>query len=119
VIYRGRTDGMNQWKTAYASDTSARTLEDALNGADVFVGLSAKGAVTREMVKRMAPKPLIFRHGQSRSRDHAGRSARSALGRDRRYGTFGLSEPDQQRVWAFRTSSAARSMSRRARSTKR
>jgi malate dehydrogenase (oxaloacetate-decarboxylating)(NADP+) len=51
---------MNQWKTAYASDTSARTLEDALNGADVFVGLSAKGAVTREMIKRMAPKPLIF-----------------------------------------------------------
>jgi malate dehydrogenase (oxaloacetate-decarboxylating)(NADP+) len=60
VIYRGRTTGMNQWKTAYASDTSARTLEDALNGADVFVGLSAKGAVTREMIKRMAPKPLIF-----------------------------------------------------------
>ena len=60
VIYRGRTTGMNQWKTAYASDTNARTLEDALNGADVFVGLSVKGAVTREMVKRMAPKPLIF-----------------------------------------------------------
>ena len=60
VIYRGRTQGMNQWKTAYASDTNARTLEDALNGADVFVGLSVKGAVTREMVKRMAPKPLIF-----------------------------------------------------------
>jgi malate dehydrogenase (oxaloacetate-decarboxylating)(NADP+) len=60
VIYRGRTQGMNQWKTAYASETNARTLEDALNGADVFVGLSVKGAVTREMVKRMAPKPLIF-----------------------------------------------------------
>ena len=60
VIYRGRTQGMNQWKTAYASDTNARTLEEALSGADVFVGLSVKGAVTREMVKRMAPKPLIF-----------------------------------------------------------
>src|SRR5438067_13503346 len=60
VIYSGRTTGMNQWKTAYAADTKARTLEDALNGADVFVGLSVQGAVTKAMVKRMAPKPLIF-----------------------------------------------------------
>jgi malate dehydrogenase (oxaloacetate-decarboxylating)(NADP+) len=60
VIYRGRVQGMNQWKTAYAAETEARTLEDALAGADVFVGLSAKGAMTKEMVKRMAPKPLIF-----------------------------------------------------------
>jgi malate dehydrogenase (oxaloacetate-decarboxylating)(NADP+) len=60
VIYRGRTQGMNQWKAAYAAETEARSLEDALNDADVFVGLSVKGAVTREMVKRMAPKPLIF-----------------------------------------------------------
>ena len=60
VIYRGRTAGMNQWKSAYAADTSARTLEEALNGADVFIGLSVQGAVTKAMVKRMAPKPLIF-----------------------------------------------------------
>jgi len=60
VIYRGRTKGMNQWKAAYAVETKARSLEDALAGADVFVGLSVKGAVTKEMVKRMAPKPLIF-----------------------------------------------------------
>ena len=60
VIYEGRTDGMNQWKSAYAVKTSARTLADALKGADVFYGLSAKGAVTKEMVVSMAPKPIIF-----------------------------------------------------------
>src|SRR5258708_16462975 len=60
VIYQGRTDGMNQWKSAHAARTSARTLAQALAGADVFLGLSAKGAVTKEMVKSMADKPIIF-----------------------------------------------------------
>ena len=60
VIYQGRTDGMNQWKSAHAAKTSARTLEEALRGADVFVGLSVKGAVTKAMVKSMADKPIIF-----------------------------------------------------------
>jgi malate dehydrogenase (oxaloacetate-decarboxylating)(NADP+) len=60
VIYRGRTEGMNQWKAAYASDTKARSLEDALEGADVFLGVSVKGAVTQAMVKKMAARPIIF-----------------------------------------------------------
>ncbi|MGB8142604.1 MAG: NADP-dependent malic enzyme, partial [Pseudolabrys sp.] len=60
VIYQGRKDGMNQWKSGYAIKTSARTLAEALDGADVFFGLSVKGAVTQEMVKKMAPKPIIF-----------------------------------------------------------
>ena len=60
VIYEGRTEGMNQWKSAFAVKTSARTLAEALVGADVFFGLSAKGAVTPEMVKSMAAKPIIF-----------------------------------------------------------
>jgi malate dehydrogenase (oxaloacetate-decarboxylating)(NADP+) len=60
VIYEGRTDGMNQWKSAYAVKTSARTLAQALIDADVFFGLSVKGAVTQEMVKMMAPQPIIF-----------------------------------------------------------
>jgi malate dehydrogenase (oxaloacetate-decarboxylating)(NADP+) len=60
VIYEGRKDGMNQWKSAYAVKTKARTLAEALVDADVFFGLSAKGAVTQEMVKFMAPKPIIF-----------------------------------------------------------
>jgi malate dehydrogenase (oxaloacetate-decarboxylating)(NADP+) len=60
VIYQGRTDGMNQWKSAYAVKTKARTLEQAMIDADVFFGLSAKGAVTQDMVKMMAPNPIIF-----------------------------------------------------------
>jgi malate dehydrogenase (oxaloacetate-decarboxylating)(NADP+) len=60
VIYQGRTDGMNQWKSAHAAKTSARTLAQALAGADAFFGLSVKGAVTPDMVKSMADKPIIF-----------------------------------------------------------
>ena len=60
VIYKGRTEGMNQWKSAHAADTDARTLADAMKGADVFLGLSVAGALTVEMVKTMAPKPIIF-----------------------------------------------------------
>jgi len=60
VVYRGRQEGMNQWKSAHAVDTSRRTLEEAIVGADIFFGLSAKGALTPEMVKTMAPNPIIF-----------------------------------------------------------
>ena len=60
VIYEGRTDGMNQWKSGFAVKTKARTLAEALAGADVFFGLSVKGAVTQAMVKSMADKPIIF-----------------------------------------------------------
>ena len=60
VIYKGRKEGMNQWKSAYASSTKARTLAEALNGADCFIGLSVGGAVSQEMVLSMADKPLIF-----------------------------------------------------------
>ena len=60
VIWQGRTEGMNQWKSAHAAQTDARTLEEAMAGADVFLGVSAKGAVTAEMVARMADNPVIF-----------------------------------------------------------
>jgi malate dehydrogenase (oxaloacetate-decarboxylating)(NADP+) len=60
VIYQGRTAGMNQWKSGYAAKTTARSLADALEGADAFFGLSAAGAVTKDMVKSMAAKPIIF-----------------------------------------------------------
>ena len=60
VIYRGRANDMNQWKSAHAVDTDARTLAEALQGADVFIGLSVKGALTQDMVKSMAAKPIIF-----------------------------------------------------------
>ncbi len=60
VIYQGREEGMNQWKSAHAAKTDARTLEDALEGADMFFGLSVKGAVTPAMVESMADRPIIF-----------------------------------------------------------
>ncbi|MGH7123331.1 MAG: phosphate acyltransferase, partial [Stellaceae bacterium] len=59
VIYQGRTEGMNQWKSAHAVETKKRTLAQALEGADVFFGLSVKGAVTPAMVKAMAANPMI------------------------------------------------------------
>src|SRR5258708_1913407 len=60
VIYQGRTEGRNQWKGAHAVPPKARTLAEAMKGADVFFGLSVKGAVSKEMVQSMAAKPIIF-----------------------------------------------------------
>jgi malate dehydrogenase (oxaloacetate-decarboxylating)(NADP+) len=60
VIYQGRTDGMNQWKSAHAVKTELRTLDQAMEGADVFIGVSVKGAVTAKMVCSMADDPVIF-----------------------------------------------------------
>ena len=59
VIFRGR-ENLNQWKSGHAIETKNRTLDDAIKGADVFLGLSAKGALTKEMVKKMAKNPIIF-----------------------------------------------------------
>ena len=60
VVYQGREDGMNQWKSAHAVKTEARTLADALKGADVFLGLSAAKAMTPNMIKSMADRPIVF-----------------------------------------------------------
>ncbi len=60
VIYEGRTDGIDQWKSRYAVKTKHRTLKDAIKGTDVFLGLSAKGILKKEMVKSMAKNPIIF-----------------------------------------------------------
>jgi malate dehydrogenase (oxaloacetate-decarboxylating)(NADP+) len=60
VVYAGRTEGMNQWKSAHAANTKTRTLAEAVKGADVFFGLSAKDAMSADMVKSMAAKPIIF-----------------------------------------------------------
>ncbi|QJQ31712.1 NADP-dependent malic enzyme [Sphingomonas lacunae] len=60
VIWQGRTEGMDQWKSAHAAKTEARTLEEALKGADVFLGLSAAGALKPDMVMDMAKAPIIF-----------------------------------------------------------
>ena len=60
VIYQGRTEGMNQWKSAHAIPTELRTLGEAMQGADVFLGVSVKGALTQDMVAAMADNPVIF-----------------------------------------------------------
>jgi malate dehydrogenase (oxaloacetate-decarboxylating)(NADP+) len=60
VVYRGRTAGMNQWKSAHAVETTARSLADAMVGCDVFLGLSAKGALTPDMLRSMAENPIVF-----------------------------------------------------------
>jgi len=60
VIYEGREQGMNQWKSAHAVDTPDRTLTEAMRGADVFVGLSIKGAVNQDMIASMAARPIVF-----------------------------------------------------------
>ncbi len=60
VIYQGREDGMNQWKSAHAVKTDRRTLADAMKDADVVFGLSAKGALSEEMIRSMSPRPIIF-----------------------------------------------------------
>ena len=98
VIYQGRTEGMNQWKSAHAVKTKARTLAEALEGADVFFGLSAKGAVTKDMVKSMAAKPIIFAMANPDPEITAEEVARSARRRHHGDRPLGLSEPDQQRA---------------------
>ncbi|MEL7528650.1 MAG: NADP-dependent malic enzyme [Pseudomonadota bacterium] len=60
VIYKGRAEGMNQWKSAHAIETPDRSLYDAMKGADVFFGVSVKGALTPDMLRVMAPNPIIF-----------------------------------------------------------
>ncbi len=60
VVYKGRTEGMNPWKQEFAAETRCRTLEDAMVGADVFLGCSAKGLVSKEMVQSMAKDPVVF-----------------------------------------------------------
>jgi malate dehydrogenase (oxaloacetate-decarboxylating)(NADP+) len=60
VIYQGRETGMNQWKSAHAVATECRNLEDALIGADVFLGLSVAGVVSKDMIRSMAKRPIVF-----------------------------------------------------------
>ena len=69
VIYKGREGDMNPYKEEFASETKARTLAEAAVGADVFAGFSMGGIVSKEMLMGMAPKPIVFPHGEPRSGD--------------------------------------------------
>ena len=98
VIYQGREEGMNQWKSAHAVETEARTLDEAMEGADVFFGLSVKGAVTPGHGQVHGQEADHLRHGQPRPGDHAGGRARGARRRDHRHRPLRLSQPGQQRA---------------------
>jgi malate dehydrogenase (oxaloacetate-decarboxylating)(NADP+) len=114
VIWQGRTEGMNQWKSAHAVKTDRRTLTEALNGADVFLGLSVKDAVTPDMVRSMAAHPIIFAIPKSRrlqQRQYA--PTRSSRPADRTIRTRSTM------CWASPSSSAAHWMCGQPPSTKR
>ena len=96
VIYEGRTEGMNQWKSAYAVKTSARTLAEAIEGADVFFGLSVKGAVTPGHGQVDGGQADHLRHGQSGSGNHRRGSGRGARRRHHGHRPLRLSQPGQQ-----------------------
>ena len=97
VVYAGRTTLMDPRKAIYARDTHARTLAEVIDGADVFLGLSAGGVLKREMLARMADKPLIMALANPYPGDRAGRGARRAARRDDLHRALGLSQPGQQR----------------------
>ena len=97
VVYQGRTEGMNQWKSGHAVQTKARTLSEALEGADIFFGLSVKGAMTPGHGAADGGETDHFRHGQSRSGNHARGSPLRQSGRDHRHRPQRLSQSGQQR----------------------
>jgi malic enzyme len=96
VIYQGRTDGMNQWKSGYAIKTSKRTLAEAFEGADVAFGLSVKGAFTPAMIKSMAAKPIIFAMANPDAEISPEEVAAVRDDAIMATGPVGLSKPDQQ-----------------------
>ena len=71
VVYKGRKKLMDRWKAVYAQETHARTLADVIDGADIFLGLSAGGVLKPELLKRMARDPLILALANPDARDHA------------------------------------------------
>ena len=119
VLWQGRTEGMNQWKSAHAVRTKARTLEEAMKGADVFFGLSVKGAVTKAMVKSMADKPIIFAMANPDPEITPEDVALGAQGRHHRHRPLATTPTRSTTCWASPTSSAARSTCAPAPSTRR
>ena len=98
VIYEGRTEGMNQWKSAYAVKTEARTLADAMKGADVFYRPLGQGRGDQGHGRIDGAEADHLRHGQSRSGDHGGGGRRGARRRHHGDRPLRLSEPGQQRA---------------------
>ena len=120
VVYKGRddADGPLEGASMRRRPTSARSAE-VIDGADIFLGLSAAGVLKPEMVKRMATRAADPGARQSDAGDHAGGGARGAARRDDLHRPLGLSRTRSTTSCAFPTSSAARSMSARPPSTRR
>ena len=96
-VYQGRPKLMDRWKTVYAQATDKRTLGEVIDGADIFLGLSAGGVLKPDMVKRMAERPLIMALANPNPGDHAGGGGRGAAGRHDLHRPLGFSQPGQQR----------------------
>ena len=95
VVYRGRTESMDEHKAAFAVDTDLRTLGDAIDGADVFLGLSAGNLLKPEMVESMASKPIVFALANPTPEIDPAEAKRSRPGRGDRNRAHGLSQPGQ------------------------
>ena len=98
VVYQGRTEGMNQWKSGHAVATRARTLTEALEGADAFFGLSVKGALTQPMVRGMAERPIIFAMANPDPEITPEEARAASPRRDHRHRPQRLPESGQQRA---------------------
>ena len=119
VIYAGRETPMEENKARYARDTKARTLADAIAGADIFLGLSGPRVLTPDMVKAHGARPADPGAGQSRAGDPARAREGRAARRHHRHRPVGLSRTRSTTCCAFRSSSAARSTSAPRRSPRR
>ena len=97
VVYKGRPKLMDRWKDVYAQDTKARKLGDIIDGADVFLGVSAGGVLSADMVKRMADRPLIMALANPNPEIMPEEARDGAAGCHDLHRPFGLSEPGQQR----------------------
>ena len=97
VVYKGREKLMDRWKGAYARETAARTLADAIPGADIFLGLSAGGVLKPEMLEADGERSAGDGARQSDARDHAGTGARGAARRDDLHRPLRLPQSGQQR----------------------
>ena len=96
VVYKGRTAGMNPYKERFAKETDLRTLSEAMQGADVFVGCSVKGAVNAEMIRSMAARPIVFAMANPDPEITLRRSESEPRRRHHGHRAIGLSEPGEQ-----------------------
>ena len=119
VVYEGRTTLMDPWKARYAQPTSLRTLAEAIEGADIFLGLSAAGVLKPEMVKKMADRPLIMALANPNPEILPELAKEVRARRDHRHRPLRLSRTRSTTSCASRSSSGARSTSAPPRSTRR